>query len=450
MSSSSESSAPPNFPTAKPAPAEGRFRFSKVFGRWWWLATIFIAAITYVVAMIPTWMDMDGPLYESTALIEVKPIVDAGTLATPSTAHSTSSFMNTQFEIIVSQTTLELALDKHNLLQRLGGDKVAAMKRMKKSIRTNQRRGTDLMELSYRDEDAELAHAGAKAIYEAFKDRRYELEMSVRKDMLKAIKIELQNKNDRVAELRKRLMDMAEKVGVIYVEGEDGVRFPGANLRDLAEKELYEAERELEQTSFQIKQLQALEGDDLLSVVAELPDAGFKAAYRKYEEAIKELGKMKTSGLAERHPDIQIRRARVLELKKSLEKRASNIQVSLKHRLALMEGRIKKMKEVVAGSNDRAMEKARAMQQFNVARKEYQTAGNIRDQMEIKYDIEKTKMVMPPMNIIVHETPEQAGVPVTRGREFFVTLGTVCSLPFSIGLGILLMYIAELIFPRRG
>lgn len=29
---------------------------------------------------------------------------------------------------------------------------------------------------------------------------------------------------------------------------------------------------------------------------------------------------------------------------------------------------------------------------------------------------------------------------IDRGREFFITLATLCALPFSIGLGILLMW----------
>ena len=181
---SSESSLPPKLPSSKPAPAAGRFRFSKVFARWWWLATLFIAAITYSVTMIPTWMDMDGPLYESSALIEVKPIVDLDPTVRSGGGMGvamTRSFMNTQFEIIEAQVTLEMALEKNDLLQRLGGDKNEAIKRMQKSIRTSQRRGTDLIEISYRDVDAQLARDGASAVYEAYKDRRYELEMNMRK-----------------------------------------------------------------------------------------------------------------------------------------------------------------------------------------------------------------------------------------------------------------------------
>ena len=53
----------------------------------------------------------------------------------------TRSFMNTQFEIIEAQVTLEMALEKNDLLQRLGGDKNEAIKRMQKSIRTSQRLG---------------------------------------------------------------------------------------------------------------------------------------------------------------------------------------------------------------------------------------------------------------------------------------------------------------------
>ena len=130
MSPSPESSLPPEFPPVaktQPTPGDGRFCFSKVFARWWWLGTLFVAAITFTVAMIPTWMEMDGPLYESTALIEVKPIIDIDPLVVGTGTVGASmnrQFMNTQFEIISAAATLELALAKNDLLHRLGGRKM--------------------------------------------------------------------------------------------------------------------------------------------------------------------------------------------------------------------------------------------------------------------------------------------------------------------------------------
>ncbi|MCP5534649.1 MAG: polysaccharide biosynthesis tyrosine autokinase [Akkermansiaceae bacterium] len=385
--------------------------------------------------------------YESIALVEVKPIVDVD--PTLGGGHSTMGtqmtrqFMNTQFEIIVAPETLGLAIDKIQLETRWGEDRSTVMKNLRGIVRTSQRRGTDLIEISVRHRKKEEAQAIAKAVYEAYKDRRYDLEMSVRKDQLKAIKIELQNKNDRVAELRKRLMDIAEKVGLIWVETEKGGETLGntLGLREQAEKELYDAERQMEQISFQINKLLSVDDADLISVAAELPEVGFREAYNKYEEAKSELQTMKASGLGDKHPDIEMRKTRIEELEKSLEKRAINVRESLKHRLALIEGRVKKMKAVVNELQDQGTEKARAIQEFNVARKEYQTALSIKDQMEVKYDIEKTKTVLPPTNIIVHEVPEINNNPVSPNIPLNLALGAVVGLIFGIGIAFCLEYL---------
>ncbi|MCP5538416.1 MAG: hypothetical protein H7A51_19550 [Akkermansiaceae bacterium] len=458
MSPSPESSLPPEFPPVaktQPAPGDGRFRFSKVFARWWWLGTLFVAAITFTVAMIPTWMEMDGPLYESTALIEVKPIIDIDPLVVGTGTVGASmnrQFMNTQFEIISAAATLELALAKNDLLHRLGGEKNEAIQRMQKSIRTGQRRGTDLMEISYRDENAQLACDAATAVVDAFKERRYELEMSTRKEQLNAIKIELQKKNDRVAELRKRLMEIAGKVGVIWTETAEGFSIPGADAREVSEKKLYQAEREKEELVFQLKRLSVADKDSVLASAESLKDGNdyISRIHERYLLRESELDALKSAGLAKEHPKIKQYTQRLLEAENVLKLAVGKEIEALKARVAMVDTRLQSLKNAVSGQQDQGTEKARMMQEFNVARMEYQTALNIKDQMEVKYDIEKTKTCLPPNNIIVHEMPEQAGTPVTRGREFFVTLGTVCSLPFSIGLGILLMYVVELIIPRKG
>ena len=69
--------------------------------------------------------------------------------------------------------------------------------------------------------------------------------------------------------------------------------------------------------------------------------------------------------------------------------------------------------------------------------------------MEARYDLKRTKLVMPTNSVIVHQAPQQGGAHVTRGRDFVAALASVLSLPISIGLGILLMYIAEAIFSRK-
>ena len=232
--------------------------------------------------------------YESAALVEVKPISDidpvgmrGGGIGTP----MTRQFMNTQFEIIVAPETLGRAIDKIQLETSWGQDRKTVIDVLRQIVRTTQRRGTDLIEISVRHRKKEEAQRIAEAVYEAYKDRRYDLEINVRKDQLKAVKVELQNKSDRVAELRKRLMDIAEKVGVIWVESERGGETIGGELelRQLAERQLYEAERERDQLKFQIDKLLAVADEDLPGLAADLPDVGFREAYNKFEDAKAEM-----------------------------------------------------------------------------------------------------------------------------------------------------------------
>lgn len=385
--------------------------------------------------------------FESMALVEVKPIVDVspvdGRNSAPTGMPMTRQFMNTQFEIIVAPSTLELAIDKIQLETRWNENRKTVLKILKGIVNTSQRRGTDLIEISVRHRDKGDAQAVAEAVYKAYEQRREELEMGVRKDQLKAIKVELQNKSDRVAELRKRLMDIAEKSGIIYMETEQGDKTIGINtgLVEMAEKELYQAERDREQLSFQINKLLALDRDELVAVVADLPDVGFKEYYNKYVEAKSELQQLLAGGLGPNHPDVAMRKTGIVELEKNLEARAVSVRDSLKHNLALLEGRVKKMQEVVDTKKNEGTATARDIQEFNIARKEYQTALAIKDNMEIKYDLEKAKLVMPLTNIIVHEVPQIEENAVSPNVPLNLGLGLVVGLIFGVGIAFALEYL---------
>ena len=52
-------------------------------------------------------------------------------------------------------------------------------------------------------------------------------------------------------------------------------------------------------------------------------------------------------------------------------------------------------------------------------------------------------------NIIVHQRPERATNPVTKGRDFYSILGAGIAFPFSIIGAIIAMYIAEAMFKSK-
>ncbi|MGB0774507.1 MAG: polysaccharide biosynthesis tyrosine autokinase, partial [Akkermansiaceae bacterium] len=385
--------------------------------------------------------------FESVALVEVRPISDIDPTMTRSGGTAlpmTRQFMQTQFEIIVAKETLTKVVEKTHLESKWGEDKQVIISRLRGMIKTSQRRGTDLIEISVRHKDKVIARDLAAAVYEAYKERRRDLEVRERKRQLSAIKSELQNKTDYVTELRKRLMDVAEKVGLIWVEDEDGGRAVGnmIEISELAEKELYEAKREAEDIRFQIKKLLALKNrEDLIAVAADLPKVGFKESYDKYQDAKRELNTQLAAGLGKKHPEVVMRKRNIEDLETSLERRAQSVKDSLKHRLSVIEGRVENMEQVVKNEKAKGTNKARAIQEFNVARKEYQTALSIKDQMQFKHDTEKTKLIVDPLNITVHEKPELGMSPVSPNVPLNLILGAVVGLIFGVGIAFCLEYL---------
>ena len=384
--------------------------------------------------------------YESAALVEVKPISDidpVGLRPSGAAVPMTRQFMNTQFEIIVAPETLGRAIDKAHLETRWGEDRKTVLRILSAIVSTSQRRGTDLIEISVRHRKKEEAQRIAEAVYEAYRDRRHDMEMGIRNDQLKAIKIELQNKSDRVAELRKRLMDVAEKVGIIWVENEFGGKTIGGELelKQLAEKQLYETERERDQLKFQIEKLLEVKDEDLPGLVDELPNVGLKETADRLELAKNDLQSAIASGLGKKHPDILMQEARMTELQKTLRKRADFVRDSLKHKLVIIEGQVDKMKDVRDKQQDRGTERARAYQDFNIARKDYETARNIRDQMQIKYDVDKTKLAIPSKSIVVHEVPQINDDEVSPNIVLNLILGAVVGLVFGVGIAFCLEYL---------
>ena len=453
----SAASPPPSPRKGKPAP--GHLRPSRVIARWWWLALIMIACVVGIAYKLPAWFSMRGPLYESAALLEVKPIpyfdhsvhVPA-TKATPAgtgSAVGKSNFIATQEAIIQSPVTLQLALEQKELLNRLGGNEMIAEERMKKSLTVRWEYGTDLIEVIFRDEDPLLAYDAVSAIYQSYTKRRTELEMEIRDKQLKAIRVDLKNQEDLVAEMRQRLMNITEKLGVLMTEvapTSDSIA-KMADLRAMAEKDFYLAKKDIEELKLQITKLEDLDVEELIRRVSNMPVNGFPDVYIKYVKAQDEIEALRVTGISEKHPSIQQKNKALDKLQESLLKRATSVQRDLKARQNMLEKRVERMREVLSGSG--SSDKADNFRRFTAAREEYQTGYSNLESLQNRYARLSTKMPTPMINHIVHQEPKRPTQPVTKGREFFTTLFSIVSLPIAAIAAIVLIYLAEAIFPRR-
>ncbi|MDC0088255.1 polysaccharide biosynthesis tyrosine autokinase [Akkermansiaceae bacterium] len=376
--------------------------------------------------------------YQSRALVEVRPIQSLS--ATVSTTGGlgggmTRQFMMTQFEVIKAAKTLEVAIDKIQLTERWDVDKDQAIAILQSIVKTNQVRGTDLIEISAKHKNRVDAQAVVAAVYAAYEDRRGELEMSQRSGQLAAIKAELQGKTDRVAELNKRLLDIAEQTGIVFIETESGPQTQGVNgLVDLSQTELYQLEKEAQDISGRLTKLIDVEDDDLISVASTLPDVGFTTAYNALEAIKTDFISIKSSGLGAKHPTISSYQTRIDKMTSDLAKRAEQLRDSLSFQLESLQSSVVNMRENVNEQRTKSTATARETQEFNNARKQYLSESLIKDQMQMKYDFEKSSLSMPVTNIIVHESPTVGNNPVSPNVPLNLGLGLVVGLIFGVGI----------------
>ena len=376
--------------------------------------------------------------YKSKALIEVKPIQQQETTLIRTSGLGvamTRQFMMTQFEIIKASKTLEAAAEKILLTERWGmatDDVVAVLKGI---VETNQVRGTDLIEIAVTHTKTEDAQAVASAVYAAYASRRRELETEQRRSQLAAIKSELQTKTDRVSVLHKKLLDIADQAGLVYTETGGTREIQGVQGQvDRSQQQLYDLENEATDISAQLERLLNVKEEDLISVTASLPDVGFRQAYDQLEAAKTELSTIKGSGLGPNHSTVVSFAARIQTMEENLTKRAGKQREALMFQKENLESRLKNMRETADRERDKGTASARETQEFNNAQKQYESEAGIRDNMQLRYDVEKSNMALPVTNIVVHESPKIASRPSSPNVSLNLALGVVVGLLFGVGI----------------
>jgi capsular polysaccharide biosynthesis protein len=136
------------------------------------LCFLFSGVVTYVMPR----------LFESTAVIQVKPSANDTNMA---------SFFPTEFEVIRSKVTLKMAAQKLDLTERWGLPVDEVVNLLHASVYVTNIRGTDLISITTRKPSREDARDIVKAVYQAYQERRANLEnesaVSKLNDMEKAL-----------------------------------------------------------------------------------------------------------------------------------------------------------------------------------------------------------------------------------------------------------------------
>ena len=142
--------------------------------------------------------------YESYATIEIRPWAQGGNGAVQA-GGMTGMFFSTEFEKIKSRNSLSKVIDSLDLVNKWGTDRETALRILKGIVRTENIRGTDLIQIRVRHTNKEDARNIAAEVAGAYKEYRRELIAESMEKGLSELRKAVREQEDRVEERRKIL-----------------------------------------------------------------------------------------------------------------------------------------------------------------------------------------------------------------------------------------------------
>jgi hypothetical protein len=272
---------------------------------------------------------------------------------------------------------------------------------LKQMVKTDQIRGTELIEIRVRHGKAQDARDIAEAVTEAYKERREDVEEERASRALAALQNEVRAQEDAVEDKRKLFHTVLKAFGIPYVEG---LRSSGQmgqaeeELLTLAKRQEYEMKKERQELNIQIQTLLRLEDEELMEYARglSLPDNGVPKLHEEYQRSVRDIATMRASGLGAKHPQVEMMKTAAEGLKNDLQKAVVNLQQILEYQLQLVDGRLQEMQETLTRTEDDAVDKALKSQDYIEARGEYESAKAILETMKITHSPTRSAKVIGP------------------------------------------------------
>ncbi len=391
--------------------------------------------------------------YESKAVVQVRP-KGTGTNLIPgmsdnraSTLEMNTTFFPTEFEVIKAQKTLDAAIEDLDLVNKWNKEPDEVRRMLRNIVDAENIRGTSMIEITARYSDPKDAQAIAKAVSEAYRDRRTKLQGDFANQAMDQLRKAVQQQEDAVEDKRKLLSQIIRQEGIIY-QGDQSVfqgsgRFDEAVDAENAAKAYMELEQDRIQLESQIETLLKYDGEQLMNYAGglSLPDNIIPTLLPQYQEQKREFEGLKSSGLGRKHPLVQGQEAIIKKMEQDLVEAVANLRETLKAKLELAKEQASRLEATVIEKKDGAIKKGIANQAFVDAKNDFETSQRLLEQLKVKEITEEMQMKVIEEPIIMHEEPSVSQVPVSPNIKLNLALGAVVGLVFGVGVAFFLEYL---------
>ncbi|MGN0874017.1 MAG: polysaccharide biosynthesis tyrosine autokinase [Akkermansia sp.] len=414
--------------------------------RWKEALLVFILIFTSCVLMTYTM----APTYKSSMSFEIIPSRDLFSVSgvDPNVSARLSgdgSYMQTQFEILVSERNLAAVAHKLGLDTEWHTTKEQAGRALMGSIIVSPRKNTNIVDLIVSDGIAARAKRICQAVLECYKELRDEEENSLireaiakQEEMLRAKQDDLEKKEDVIRQLIRSNKYIVSNLGTSHV---------GAISANAEEEEVRQLlgdkrrlENEISQMTVHISKLQNLKDDDLLSYVTRTGlltaesycSAKVRSLNEQFTKEIDERNQKLLSGYGENHPNIKRLDEQHKTTREQLYAELVGMRDAMADQIDVKKSELAKLAQRSDEARDRLREKTLDDRRVNTAIQEYQAEKARYDELNNRFLSECARLEVPRPCYKQHSQPYEASAPSSPNKNLNTIVGAVIGLIAAI------------------
>lgn len=427
-----------------------------------WKEALLAFLLVFVSSAIIT--KLQTPMYTSVMSFEIKPPKDLIHVATGGDSNpinavmsETGSYMQTQFEILVSQQNLIAIANKLDLLNEWQTDEMSAAGALSGMIQVKPRTSTNIVDIVVVNSDPRVAQQICQAVPDCYKELRENKENAI---ITEAI-------NKRYEVLRSRQDELERKADVVrqyiragkYIQGiwntatASGSAVPTSSgseeqtLTSLNGKKM-QLDTEIAEMTVHIGKLQNLKDDDLLSYVTRTGlltaesycSAKVRELNEQYTKEEEQRNQMLISGYGQKHPNI----IRVDEAHKHtrelLYAELVGMRDAMIDQLDVKKSELADLTQRLNEAKDRLRDKTLEDQKVQTALQEYAAEKQRYDKLENDYIADKMRMMAPRTSLEIYTRPVVATAPSSPKYKLNLIVGAVAGGIFGIVVAFIYNY----------
>lgn len=414
-----------------------------------------------VFASVAVLTKLQTPKYSSEMTFEIMPPKDiinmtVGTDVSPvQTLTSDSEFyMQTQFEILVSQQNLIAVANKLDLPNEWQMDEVSAAEELLRIIEVEPRKNTNLVDIEVSHSDPRVAQQVCQAVVDCYVELREERERSVINEAI----------NKRYEVLRSRQDELERKADVVrqYIRSGKYIQAMWSDYRNLtptsagAEEQTLaqlnadklKMETELSQMTVHIGKLQNLKDAELLSYVTRAGlltaesycSAKVRDLNTRFTEEENERAQLLIAGYGERHPNVLRMDEQHKNTREQLYEELVGMRDAMIDQLDVKKSELQDLLQRYNEARDRLRDKTLEDQKVKNALEEYNAEKQRFDRLENDYIADKMRMMTPRTSVETYSRPGVANVPSSPNYRLNLIAGGVLGIIAGVVVAFLYNY----------